>query len=140
MRAVWPMGWPSTTACCWRRASRRSDKRTAIPKSKRPGRLAGPFVWKRGLPSGRPLGDDLVAFRLGTAARALGERRLDLLHGLGLGEALHRRDLARQPVECCLVELALRVGLLGLAFRPIEVAHHFRDGDDVAGIDLGLVF
>src|SRR5262245_2546429 len=102
--------------------------------------MAGPFVWESRLPSGSLLGHDLVAFRLGTAARALGEGRLDLLDGLGLGQALHRRDLARQPVERRLVELALRIGLLRLALRPVQVAYHLGDGNDVAGINLGLVF
>src|SRR6201999_2315689 len=35
--------------------------------------------------------------RLRTAARTLGERAFDLLDRLGLGDALHRRDLAREP-------------------------------------------
>src|SRR5262249_61114203 len=98
--------------------------------------MAGPFVWESWLPSGSLLGHDLVAFRLGTAARALGEGSLDLLDGLGLGQALHCRDLARQPVERRLVELALRIGLLRLALRPVQVAHHLADGNDLAGIDL----
>src|ERR1700730_16201578 len=50
-----------------------------------------------------------VGFRLGTAPRALGQRRLDLLDRLGLGDALHRRHFARQPIERRLVELALGV-------------------------------
>src|SRR5579862_4520748 len=50
----------------------------------------------------------VVGLGLGTAPRALGQRRFDLLDRLGLGDALHRRHLARQPVERRLVELALR--------------------------------
>jgi DNA invertase Pin-like site-specific DNA recombinase len=51
---------------------------------------------------------------LGTAARPLGKR--------GLGDALHHRDFAREPIERSLVELALRVGLLGLGIRAVKVA------------------
>ena len=53
---------------------------------------------------------------------------------------LHDRDLARQAIERRFIELAFAVGLLGLRFRAIEVAHDFRDRDDVARIDLGFVF
>src|SRR5262249_57420019 len=81
-----------------------------------------------------------LAFGLGTTAWPLGERRLDLLDRLGLGDALHRRDFARQAVERGLVELTLGIGLLGLGLRAVEVAHHLGDRDDCAGIDLGLVF
>src|SRR5262245_40438696 len=113
--------------------------RPGYGQSKRPGRETGPCVpsWRLSL---RRLVDHLLAFRLGSAARALGERRLDLLDGLGLGDALHRRDLARQAVERRFVELALGVRLLGLALRAVEVAYHLGDGDDVARVDLGLVF
>jgi hypothetical protein len=37
---------------------------------------------------------------------------------------LHHRDLVRQAVERRFIELAFAVGLLGLRFRAIEVAHH----------------
>src|SRR5688500_19364144 len=51
----------------------------------------------------------VVAFRrLGTTARALGQRAFDLFDRLGLGDALHRRDFAREPVERRLVEVTLR--------------------------------
>ena len=43
-------------------------------------------------------------------------------------------------VERRLVELALRVGLLGLALGPVEVAHHLGNRDEVAGVDLCLIF
>src|SRR5262245_35298475 len=44
--------------------------------------------------------------RLGrTTARALGERGLDLLDRLGLGDTLDGCDLAREPVQRRLVEL-----------------------------------
>ena len=36
--------------------------------------------------------------------------------------------------------MALRIGLFRLGIRPEQVAHDLGDGDDVAGIDLGLVF
>src|SRR5215471_11520963 len=94
--------------------------------------------------SGRLLLDHLVVGLavggLRTAARALGEGGLDLLDRLGLGDALHRRNLARQAIERGLVKLALGIGLLRLGVRAVEVAHHFGDRDDIAGIDLGLVF
>ena len=53
---------------------------------------------------------------------------------------LHRRDLARQPVERGFVKLPLGIGLLRLGVGAEQVAHHLGDGDDVAGIDLGFVF
>src|ERR1700716_3467308 len=105
--------------------------------------MAGPrfLVAKRRTRSGRLFLDDgFLVRRLHAATRALGERRLDLLDRLGLGDALHRRDLARQPVERGFIELPLAVGLLRLGLGPVEVAHHLRDRDDIAGIDLGFVF
>src|SRR5215471_15115520 len=51
------------------------------------------------------LKDRLLAIRRLAATQTFSQRRLDLLHGLGLGDALHRRDLARQPVERRLIEL-----------------------------------
>src|ERR1700704_2059325 len=90
--------------------------------------------------SGRLFLDDrFLVRRLDAAARALGERALDLLDRFGLGDALHRRNLARETVERGLVKLPLRVGLLGLRVRAVEIAHDLGDGDDVAGVDLGLV-
>src|SRR3954470_22206379 len=77
---------------------------------------------------------------LGTAARALGERRLDLLDRLGLGAALHRRDLSAEPVERCFVKLTLRIALLRLRVGAEQVAHDLRDRHDVARVDLGFVF
>src|SRR5262249_61029399 len=70
----------------------------------------------------------------GAAARPLGERRLDLLHRLSLGNALDGRDLAREPVERRLVELPFRIRLLGLRVRTIEVAPDPSDPADVAGM------
>src|ERR1700742_234591 len=70
------------------------------------------------------------AFGLDAAARALGELALDLLDRFGLGRVLHDRDLARQAVERRFIELAFAVGLLGLRFRTVEVAHGLGDGDD----------
>src|SRR5262249_31619456 len=69
---------------------------------------------------------------LGTAAGTLGKRGFDLLDRLGLGDALHHRDFAREPIERGLVELALRIGLLGLSLRAVKVAHHLGDRNDVA--------
>src|SRR5439155_16646480 len=70
--------------------------------------------------------DFLLGFRrLGlrrAAARALGERGLDLFDRLRLGHALHRCDLAREPVERRLIELAFGVGLLRWRVLPIEIA------------------
>src|SRR5438105_1389259 len=57
---------------------------------------------------------DFIVGRLGSAARSLGEGSLDLLDGFGLGDALHRGDFAREPIERGFIELALRVGLLRL--------------------------
>src|SRR5262245_58392355 len=86
----------------------------------------------------------VVAFRLAfgrlrTTAGSLGERGLDLLDRFGLGDALHRRDLAREAIERSLIELPLGIGLLRLRVRAEQVAHHLGDRDDVARIDLGLV-
>src|SRR5713101_2375429 len=77
---------------------------------------------------------------LGTAARALGELAFDLLDRFGLGRMLHDRDFARQAIERGFIKLAFAVGLLGLRFRAIEIAHHFGDRDDIAGIDLRFIF
>ena len=49
------------------------------------------------------------------------------------------RVFAQHAVEGGLVELALAVGLFRLSLRPVEVAHHLGDGDQVARVDLGLV-
>src|ERR1700761_9305723 len=57
---------------------------------------------------------------LGTAARALGELAFDFLDRFGLGDVLHDRDFARQPVERRFIELTFAVGLLGLRFGTIE--------------------
>ena len=78
--------------------------------------------------------------RLRTAARALGQRRLDLLDRFGLGDPLHRRDFARQSIECRFIQLALGIRLFRLGFRAVKIANHLGDRDDVAGIDLGFVF
>ena len=69
---------------------------------------------------------------LGAAARALGELAFDFLDRLGFRHVLHDGDFARQAIERRFIELAFAVGLLGLRFRAIEIAHHFGDRDDVA--------
>src|SRR6266851_9940931 len=74
------------------------------------------------------------------AARALGECSFDFLDGLGLRNALHGRNLARQPVKRCLIELALTVGLLGLGIGPEQVANHLGNRDYVSGIDFCFIF
>jgi hypothetical protein len=72
--------------------------------------------------------------------RALGQHALDFLDRFGLGNPLHGRDFAREPVDRRLVELPLGLGLLGLRLRPEKIAYHLGDRHDVAGIDLGFVF
>src|SRR4029077_10024207 len=79
-----------------------------------------------------------AGFGLGAAARALGELALDFLACFGLRRMLNGGDFARQAIERCFIELAFSVGLFGLRFRAIEIAHHFGDRNDVAGIDLGI--
>ena len=71
--------------------------------------------------------DNGFVFRLGlrTAARSFGERRFDLLDRFGLGNPLHGRDFARQPVERRFIELTLGIGLLRLRLRTIEIANDF---------------
>ena len=44
---------------------------------------------------------------LWAASRALGQGRFDFLDRLGLGNALHGRNLAREAVESGLIELTL---------------------------------
>src|SRR5262249_57486883 len=51
---------------------------------------------------------------LGTAAGTLGKRGFDLLDRLGLGDALHHRDFAPEPIHPPLLHLALPLGLLRL--------------------------
>ena len=55
-------------------------------------------------------------------------------------ELAHRRDLARHAVQRRLVELALGIGLLRLRVGTVEVAHDLGDRDEVAGVDLRLIF
>src|SRR6201996_5986641 len=83
-----------------------------------------------------------IAFTVGldAATRALGELALDFLDRFGLGRVLNHRDFAREAIERRFIELAFAVGLFGLRFRTIEIAHDFRDRDDIAGIDLCFVF
>src|SRR5690348_7024917 len=93
-------------------------------KIKKPGIAAGPFfvVQVNSLARLRCLVLDrlfLLGGLGGAATRALGERRLDLLDRLGLGDALDGCDLAREPVERSFIELTLGVGLLRLRLRAI---------------------
>src|SRR4029079_18254594 len=81
-----------------------------------------------------------AGFGLGAAARALGELALDFLDRFGLRRMLDDGDFARQAIERGFIELAFAVGLFRLRFRAIEIAYHFGDRNDVAGIDLGFVF
>src|ERR1039458_3228735 len=80
-------------------------------RHKKPGIAAGLFVirWTAiAGPSGRLfLGGGFRLRFLGglrPTPRALGERAFDLLDRFGLGDFLHRRDFARQPVEGGFVE------------------------------------
>src|ERR1044071_8198767 len=66
-----------------------------------------------------------------------------LLDPLGCGslvDLLHCGELADEPVERGLIDLALAVGLLGLAGIAMEVAHHFGDRSGIARVDLRFVF
>src|ERR1700722_1044827 len=87
------------------------------------------FVFRRRFGSG-----------LRTTMRTLRKRRFDLLDRLGLGQALHGGNLTRQPIEGCFVQLPLRVRLLRLRLRTIKITHDLGDLNDVARIDLLLVF
>jgi hypothetical protein len=51
-----------------------------------------------------------------------------------------RRHFADHAVERGFIKLALGIGRLGLVFLAVQVAHDFRDGDQITGIDLGFVF
>src|SRR5215510_9209707 len=99
---------------------------TIEPYIKKPGIAAGLFdsVQEKTFAALRRLVLDRL-FLIGglgrTTARALGERGLDLLDRLGLGDTLDSRDLAREPVQRRLIELTLGVGLLRLRLRAIEV-------------------
>ena len=64
----------------------------------------------------------------------------DQANGFGFRHAVDRRDFARHPVECGLIELAFGIGLLRLVLGAIEIAHDFRDRNQVAGVDLGVIF
>src|SRR5437667_9732634 len=75
------------------------------------------------------------------SARGSGRKQLfDPLGRRGLINPLDRRELPNKTIECCLVNLALAVGLLGLTDITIEIADHLGDRTGVAGSDLGLIF
>src|SRR5690606_23347032 len=78
----------------------------------------------------------LLELRGALPTRARLDRLLDLAHRLALRDLLYHRDFARHPVDRLLVELALRIGGLRLRLRAVEVTHHLRNGDQIAGIDL----
>ena len=87
--------------------------------------------------SGRLVFDDgfflgFRGLRLRTAMRALGQHALNFLDRFGLGNPMHGRDFAREPVDRRLVELPLGLRLFRLRLRPEKVAHHLRDRHDVA--------
>ena len=67
----------------------------------------------------------------GLVQQADGGVAVDLLDG---------GDFPGHAVEGRFVELALGIGLLGLTFRAVQVTDHLGDGDQVAGVDLGLIF
>src|SRR5438874_2312383 len=72
----------------------------------------------------------ILGFWLWTATRPLGQRSLDFLDRFGLGNPLHRSDLARQSVERGLIQLALGIRLFRLRLRTIEIANDLGDCDD----------
>ena len=74
------------------------------------------------------------------SASSLGQVDLDQPDRFSLRHAVDGRDLTRHAVECCLIELALGIGLLRLVVGAEQVAHDFRDRDEIAGIDLGIIF
>jgi hypothetical protein len=49
-------------------------------------------------------------------------------------------DFADHPVKGGLVKLAFGIGLLGLCFGTVQIAHHFGNRNQIAGIDLGFIF
>ena len=65
--------------------------------------------------------------------------RLDRLQSVDLARLLDSGDLANHPVESGLVQLSLRIGLLGLRLRTVKVSHDFSDRVDIAGVDFGFV-
>ena len=80
------------------------------------------------------------------AAETASSGTLDLFTGMwALPElveaAVHTEaaEIARHAVERGFVELTLGIGLLGLGFGAVQVAHHLGDGNEVAGVDLGLI-
>ena len=52
---------------------------------------------------------------------------------------LRHSNFLRQAVKALLHSAGFAAGLFELRFASVQIAHHFGDGDDVAGIDLGLV-
>src|SRR5690606_27165178 len=76
----------------------------------------------------------------GGSGGAAGQHLADTALGLGLVGAADGGDLAGQPVERGLVELAFGIGLLALLVVAVQVAHHLGDREQLAGIDLLLVF
>ena len=72
--------------------------------------------------------------RLRSAVRALGERRLDLLDRLGLGQSLHGGDLTRQPVKRALETLKGRARIKRTMWsrRAQEYEAKINSGDIVA--------
>src|SRR5882762_10402541 len=66
------------------------------------------------------------------------QQLLDALDRRNLVDALDRGEFAHQPIEGGLIDLALAVGLLGLAHIAEQVAHHLGDRSGVARRDLRL--
>src|SRR3984885_1460264 len=64
-----------------------------------------------------------IGLGLGAATRALGELAFDFLDRFGFRYVLHDSDFARQAIERSFVKLTFAVGLLGLRFGAIEIAH-----------------
>ena len=111
--------WKTSEWFCLSTTDSNQPPRIILSKTRKPGARPGfrEFRFMR-LFSGRLFLDAFFGTalfgRLRTAARTLGESRFDLLDRLGLGDALNRRDLARQPIKSSFVKLPFRVRLLGL--------------------------
>src|SRR5436190_20458309 len=131
-RAHCPVAQMPTAKCLINPGERPKQSR---PASSRPGgnRLPSRYANASGGLDFGLLGGD------STSLGALGEHLGDALDGTPLVELLDRGDLACHAVQRRLVQLALGVGLLGLALRPVEIAHHLSDGDEVTRVDFRLV-
>src|SRR5690606_8988833 len=81
-----------------------------------------------------------VSVGLGAAARSLGQVDLDEADSFGLGEGVHGCNFAGHAVQSGFKQLALRVGLFRLVVSAVEIADNLGDQDQIARVDLGIVF